>query len=189
MSGATSYSVAEWNGSSWQTIGTYSSGTTGIQVNGLNANTTYYFEVGASNSAGTTWSSYVGVTTKAAATNAVVTYHGGGVLPHVEVQALYLGSDWSTNSALHNQTGQTEGFLNNIVNSSYMDMLTNAGYGVGRGTSTSLYRRPATCPAFRVHFTRSIWASIATMLFTSVPCFGKLSVPYRTAILASFSRD
>jgi hypothetical protein len=27
-----------------------------------------------------------------------VTYHGGALLPHVEVQALYYGSDWN-NSA------------------------------------------------------------------------------------------
>jgi hypothetical protein len=63
-----------------------------------------------------------------------VTYHGGGVLPHVEVQALYYGSDWSSNSTLYQSTGRIEGYLKYLVNSPYMDMLTNAGYGVGRGT-------------------------------------------------------
>src|SRR5947208_13100672 len=63
-----------------------------------------------------------------------VTYHGGPVLPHVEVQAIYYGSDWSGNSSLYQMTGQIEGYLNYMVNSPYMDMLTNAGYGVGRGS-------------------------------------------------------
>src|SRR5947208_1033468 len=55
-----------------------------------------------------------------------VTFHGGPLLRNVEVQGLYLGSDWSTNATLRQQSGQFEGFLNNIVHSSYMDMLTNA---------------------------------------------------------------
>jgi hypothetical protein len=63
-----------------------------------------------------------------------VTYHGGGVLPNVEVQALYYGSDWYNNATYFNQTGYLEGFLNSVVHGSYMDALTNAGYGVGRGS-------------------------------------------------------
>ncbi len=63
-----------------------------------------------------------------------VTFQGGAVLPHVEVQGLYLGSDWLTNAGYYQQTGALEGFLKTIVNSSYFDALTNDGYGVGRGT-------------------------------------------------------
>jgi hypothetical protein len=63
-----------------------------------------------------------------------VTYGGGAVLPNVEVQALYYGSDWWNNSYYYNQTGFLEGYLNNAVHSTYMDMLGNAGYGVGRGS-------------------------------------------------------
>jgi hypothetical protein len=63
-----------------------------------------------------------------------VTYHGGAVLPNVEVQALYYGSDWYTNPTYYSQTGYLEGFLNNIVHGSYMDMLNQDGYGVGRGS-------------------------------------------------------
>ncbi len=65
-----------------------------------------------------------------------VTYHGGSLLPHVEVQGLYVGDQWSSNASLNSQCGYLEGFLNNIVNSSYMDALGNAGYGVGRGSFT-----------------------------------------------------
>jgi hypothetical protein len=66
-----------------------------------------------------------------------VTYHGGALLPHVDVQALYYGSDWSNNSTYYGQAGYLEGFLKTIVNSSYMDMLAKDGYGVGRGSFES----------------------------------------------------
>jgi hypothetical protein len=61
--------------------------------------------------------------------------HGGGVLPHVEVQGFYYGSDWHNYAAGMTQAGQLDAFLNYIVNSPYMDMLTNAGYGISRGSS------------------------------------------------------
>jgi hypothetical protein len=60
--------------------------------------------------------------------------YGGPVVAHVEAQALYLGSDWGSGD-LYQQTGVFDAFVKSIVNSSYMDMLTNAGYGVGRGTA------------------------------------------------------
>jgi hypothetical protein len=64
-----------------------------------------------------------------------ITNHGGIVLPHVEVQAMYYGSDWSTN-AYFGQKNSLDNFLGMYVNSSAMDMLTNDGYGVGRGSAT-----------------------------------------------------
>ena len=66
-----------------------------------------------------------------------VTYHGGALLTAVEAQAVYLGGDWNSTSALQTQTGQLDQFLSTLVNSPYMDMLTNAGYNVGRGTTTA----------------------------------------------------
>lgn len=66
-----------------------------------------------------------------------VDYYGGGVMPNVQTQAVFLGSQWSSNATLYNQTGQLEGFLNNLVGGSYMDMITNAGYGIGRGSNTT----------------------------------------------------
>jgi hypothetical protein len=63
-----------------------------------------------------------------------VTFHGGALLSHVEVQGLYLGSDWWPGSSYYGQTGQLEGFLNNIVHSSYMDMLTHDNYFISRGS-------------------------------------------------------
>ena len=66
-----------------------------------------------------------------------VTFQGGPLLTKVETQAVFLGSDWQTNATLHAQTAQFNQFLTTIVSGAYMDMLTNAGYGVGRGTSTA----------------------------------------------------
>lgn len=66
-----------------------------------------------------------------------VTYGGGALLTNVEAQAVYLGSDWSSNSALQSQAQSTDKFLATLVSGSYMDMLTNAGYGVGRGTASA----------------------------------------------------
>jgi hypothetical protein len=65
-----------------------------------------------------------------------VTYHGGALLPHVEVQGMYLGSDWYNNGTYYNQTAQFEAFNRFLPQSSYMDLLTQLGYGVGRGSTS-----------------------------------------------------
>lgn len=66
-----------------------------------------------------------------------VTFHGGALLPHVEVQGLYLGSDWYNNSTYYKQTAQIEAFNRMLPQSSYMDLLTQLGYGVGRGSTSA----------------------------------------------------
>lgn len=66
-----------------------------------------------------------------------VTYQGGALLTNVEAQAVYLGSDWNTSSPLKTQAQSTDQFLSTLVNGPYMDMLTNAGYGVNRGTASA----------------------------------------------------
>lgn len=63
-----------------------------------------------------------------------VTYFGGNLLKNVEVQAVYLGGGWSSQA----QTRATmDAFLANVTNSPYMDAMTNAGYGVGRGSAAA----------------------------------------------------
>jgi hypothetical protein len=52
----------------------------------------------------------------------------------VEVQTLFYGSDWITNATYHNQASYLGNYLQMLVHSSYMDMLTKAGHKVGRGT-------------------------------------------------------
>lgn len=66
-----------------------------------------------------------------------VTYNGGALLTNVEAQAVYLGSQWASNASLQSQASATDQFLSTLVNGPYMDMLTNAGYDVGRGTATA----------------------------------------------------
>jgi hypothetical protein len=62
-----------------------------------------------------------------------ITYHGGPLLTHVDVQAMYLGSDWST-PAYQPQVAYFDGFLNDLVHGSFMKTLNKAGYGVDTGT-------------------------------------------------------
>jgi hypothetical protein len=65
-----------------------------------------------------------------------VTFHGGQLLSQVEAQPVYLGLDWSANAALHQSEASIDQFVSYLVQSPYMDMLTQAGYNVGRGTET-----------------------------------------------------
>jgi hypothetical protein len=81
-----------------------------------------------------------------------VTYHGGAVLSNVQAQALYLGSDWLSNSTYYSQSRSLDSFLGNVVNSSYLDMLGNAygsrtvlpnGYPVPAGTPGGYVTTPS----------------------------------------------
>jgi len=65
VASATSYVVDEWENGAWTELATVGSGTTGYAVTGLSASTTYYFDVGASNTAGTTWADFQSATTPA----------------------------------------------------------------------------------------------------------------------------
>ena len=63
MAGATGYLVDEWINGTWTQIASAGSGSGSYAVKGLSATTTYFFEVGASNAAGTTWANYQSGTT------------------------------------------------------------------------------------------------------------------------------
>ena len=67
VSGANGYLVDEWINSAWKQIASFGSSTTGCGVGGSSANTTYFFDVAAYNSAGTTWANWQSATTKLAA--------------------------------------------------------------------------------------------------------------------------
>ena len=68
-----------------------------------------------------------------------VGFTSGSIIQHVEAQPVYYGSDWSLPTVAPT-AAYLNNFVNSIVNSSYMDMLGNAGYtdkagnAVGRGT-------------------------------------------------------
>src|SRR5262245_33856070 len=64
-----------------------------------------------------------------------VYYYGGNLLPHVEAQPLFLGDGWSSGQAA--TIAGANNFLNDLTGGAFMDALTRAGYGVGRGTATA----------------------------------------------------
>jgi hypothetical protein len=57
----------------------------------------------------------------------------GGVIPGVEVETVYMGNQWNSNSTLKTESQQMNTFFNNILNSKYMDLL-NQYCVVGRGS-------------------------------------------------------
>jgi hypothetical protein len=63
VSGTAGYLVDEWVNGAWKQIASVSSTTTSYSFAGLNANTTYYFDVAAYNLAGTTWANFRSATT------------------------------------------------------------------------------------------------------------------------------
>lgn len=64
-----------------------------------------------------------------------VTFHGGAVLPSVDVENVYLGSDWiDGNSFPVPQVDALDNFTQTLVSSQYMDTLSKAGYAVGEGS-------------------------------------------------------
>jgi hypothetical protein len=68
------------------------------------------------------------------------------VLPNVGVEALFVGSRWTSDPGLSAAQQQTVGFLRTITNSTFMDMLTRAGYGVGRGSYLDGWVDPVAVP-------------------------------------------
>jgi hypothetical protein len=64
-----------------------------------------------------------------------VVYHGGPLLPNVQVQAVYYGQPWTTSAALQQTITQTDNFLRYLTASPYFDALQQ--YNVGRGTFLS----------------------------------------------------
>jgi hypothetical protein len=60
-----------------------------------------------------------------------VTYHGGALLPHVGVEAAFIGRYWDGQTGSQ-QASDLNNFLAYITDSSYMDMLGE--YNVGRGS-------------------------------------------------------
>src|SRR5581483_3475723 len=66
-----------------------------------------------------------------------VTYNGGALIPHVEAQAVFLGSQWTSNSTLQTEAAAIDNMLAYTVQSPYMDRLPDAGYNVGQGTATT----------------------------------------------------
>ena len=76
-----------------------------------------------------------------------VQYFGGNVLPHVEAQAVYFGSGWSTPIGGQPAPATIDAALTDLTGGAYMDALTQAGYRVGRGTASAGVVDPIPLPA------------------------------------------
>src|SRR5262245_19818422 len=63
--------------------------------------------------------------------------YGGNLLPHVEAQALYFGSQWATPTGSMPTPSTIDASLADLTTGAYMDSLANAGYGVGRGSASA----------------------------------------------------
>jgi hypothetical protein len=61
-----------------------------------------------------------------------VTFHGGPLLDHVQVQTVYDGPAWGSTATLQDQANQLDQFVTYLVDSPYMDVLHQ--YNVGHGT-------------------------------------------------------
>ncbi len=61
-----------------------------------------------------------------------VSYHGGPLLQHVQVESVYAGLAWSSDTNLQQQISQVDGFLQYFASSPYMDALKQ--YKVGYGS-------------------------------------------------------
>jgi hypothetical protein len=58
----------------------------------------------------------------------------GSLLQNVEAMPIFYGSGWHANAQTGADAAYMTAFLQDVVNSPYMDMLGNAGYQVGRGS-------------------------------------------------------
>ena len=70
-----------------------------------------------------------------------VSFHGGSVLPNVEATPVFYGSGWHSTDNYEADAAYMTSFLGDVVNSPFMDMLGNAGYGVGRGSAAARHLR------------------------------------------------
>jgi hypothetical protein len=113
-----------------------------------------------------------------------VTNHGGAVLPHVEVQAMYYGSDWKTSPGYARQIGNFDNSLKSLVSGSYMDMLGNAGYGVGRGSVTPGAVDGVTLDKTKYVTDGALRASLQTEIFA-----GQVAAPDANRLYVIFVED
>jgi hypothetical protein len=74
-----------------------------------------------------------------------VTYHGGPLLQNVQVQNVFYGQPWTTDTTLKQAVSQTDTFLNYFVTSPYMDVLHqyNVNHGSVAGMDDVINQNPA----------------------------------------------
>jgi hypothetical protein len=65
-----------------------------------------------------------------------VSFFGGNVLPHVQAQGLYLGSEFTSTPA-NTEPATLDAFLRDITGGPFMQALARAGYNVGPGSAVA----------------------------------------------------
>src|SRR5205085_6053149 len=108
-----------------------------------------------------------------------VTYSGGALIPHVEAQAVFLGSQWTASATLENEATAIDNMLAYTVQSPFMDLLTDAGYNVGQGTATTGARISTTLAAVTTDATiRSLLQSAIKLKLVQQPDANRLYLVY-----------
>jgi Calpain family cysteine protease/Fibronectin type III domain len=143
VSDASGYLVYKWDGSSWNPIADVDSSTTFYAVIGLNAGTTYYFELAAYNSASTTWtnwlsadtlggnkSSFDNPTADVGYSNVTGTLFGGNGPSYLDVQQGAVGDCWLMASLAEVAVRDP---------SDIQGMFTYKGTGTDNGDTVSVY--------------------------------------------------
>src|SRR5262245_25657627 len=107
------------------------------------------------------------------------TFHGGALIPHVEAQAVFLGSQWKSNTTLQTEAAAIDNMLAYTVQSPYMDMLTDDGYNVGQGTYTTGARIDVSLTATTTDTTiRSLLQQAITLKLVQQPDANRLYLVY-----------
>jgi hypothetical protein len=88
-----------------------------------------------------------------------VTYHGGPIIPHVQVEALDFG--WAANAVEAQQERYLSTAIGDLVSSGYMDVLNQ--YGAGRGTFDGTTSVGPTLP-LEVLYDSSVQSILTTAL-------------------------
>jgi hypothetical protein len=109
---------------------------------------------------------------------ALITPHGGPVLQNVKIEDYFLGSDWSTSTDV--TPAAVDAYTQHLADSSFMDMLTAAGYGVGRGSLVKSIVDPAVLSA-------NISDSDIQGYLTSAINDGRLDAPDANTLYAVFT--
>ncbi len=139
--GASGYQVQEsTDGNNWSPIGKFDSGVTRDAVTGLTPNTTYYFEVGASSSAGTTWA------TSQAATTLNAIDHPAAATAYTVVSGPLFGANGPLYTDVHQGDEGDCWLLSGMAKVAARDpmdienMFTADGTTFENGTAVSLYK-------------------------------------------------
>lgn len=113
-----------------------------------------------------------------------ITYHGGPVIPHVQVDTVYYGTAWSTQPSLTANMNNLDQYFRTLTGSSYMSMLGQ--YGVGLGSFGSRDVVPATFQSYFSQFSNRVddW-QIQGMLTQEIQA-GKLPTPNGSQVYAVF---